>query len=518
MFKKLQLTFHLLTLYGLLGGGLLVLIGYCLFVIHRYDETIHAVDREQFPLSHAVTEIARHQLDQAMRFNEVLFFARIGEREKFEVSNEKFVQAGKRLADEILEGRNVAQKGMEMAESEARLKEIDAIKTLLKGIEKSHGDYEHLGALLIRAIYQYDFLSKSGSLAVGDHASAEEEANKHMAFLKSNLSALEDEGRRLEGGIKDVMERVKQLPQSLAIDSARQREQAFQRVLPLMVFALAGGLLLVFVIAGIQKEREQNRNAMTGRSLQLLTEAFGQLQHHVHRWEPVSQQLEQLLTLQQESLAPVVGEMQRGQRLAGGLLPLAEQMEQLIAAEQQALEQAGELIQQLNREAERLLESATESGRTIRHLKDVTMQINLLATNASAEAFRSEATRSFAVFSEEIKELARANLLLAEEITSRTEDAIKYIRADQLHAGQTRHRYVAVTELSAKEVALFAKMVDLIRQQPGIWDGVQEVVTGTHAALSGSAPLLEQAKQSRQGAQTQLQGLQDAVGSWPGGA
>ncbi|MBF0461191.1 MAG: hypothetical protein HQL87_07330 [Magnetococcales bacterium] len=516
MFKKLQLTFHLLILYGLSGIFLLLLSVYCLFVIYNYNETIHAVEREQFALSHTVTEMARHQLDQVLRFNEVLLFARMGDREKFEVSNEKYVQAGKRLGDEILEGRNMAQKGMEMARSEAKVKEIDAIKTLLKGIEKAHGDYEHLGALLIRGIYQYDFLSKSESFASGGPMLAEEEANKHMAFLKGNISSLEDETRRLEGGIKDVTERVKQLSQTVTIDSERQRNQAFNSVLPLTFFSLASGLLWIFFMVRMQKEREQSRNKLTGQALGLLSDALTRLSQVVQEWEPASQQLERRVTVHRESLGPVVTDLQQLVVLADAVLALTEQMHGLLGEEQQALEQADLLVQQLNKEAKKLLETETETGRAIRHLRDTCLQINLLATNASAEACRSEATRSFAVFAEEIKELARANVLGAEAITNRTDDAILHIRLDQQHTDQACRRLAGVVELARKDLELFGKMVAMIQKQPGMLRVVQGTVVEGYTSLQACQPLLEQAQAARQAAPLRIKMAQEAMGGWPG--
>ncbi|MBF0584725.1 MAG: hypothetical protein HQL80_10910 [Magnetococcales bacterium] len=518
MFKKLQLTFHLLTLYGLLGVFLVLLGGYCLFVIYQYNETIHTVDREQFPLSRVVTEITRHQLDQVLRFNEVLFFARIGDREKFEISNEKYVQAGKRFGDEILEGRNIAQKGIELASSEAKLKEIDAIKTLLKGIEKSHGDYEHLGALLIRNIYQYDFLSKSESFSTGGHASAEEEAAKHMDFMKANLSAMEDETRRLEGGIKDVMELVKRLPQTLAVDSVRQRNWVFQIVLPMTGFALVAGLVLVWIIARVQKDREQSKSRLMGHSLQLLSNALNSLQEIFQGWDPSSQKLDQVMVEQRERVDQMVAALQNLVLSSDNALPLVEQMRGLIGDEVHALGQAGLLIQQLNKGANLFLESATESGRMIRHLRDATAQINLLATNASAEAFRSDATRSFAVFTDEIKILARAAVLETETLVNRMEDAIVHIRAEQLHTGQTQRRFEYVTEISKKESEVFGKLADLMGQCATALRAVQGVVTGAQSNLHGSGALLERSKSARQLAHSHLKSAQDAVGGWPSGS
>ncbi|MBF0098887.1 MAG: hypothetical protein HQM04_06400 [Magnetococcales bacterium] len=517
MFKKMQLTVHLLTLYGVLIFFLLAVGGYGLWVIDRYDETIHAIDREQFPLSHIVTEMGRHQLDQVLRFNEVLFYARTADREKFEVSNEKFVQAGKRFSDEVLEGRNVAQKGMDLAHSEARVKEIDAIKTLLKGIEKSHSDYEHLGASLIRSIYQYDFLSKGEGFAVADPMSSEEEATKHLATVRGYLSGLEDEVRRLEGGIKDVTERVKLLPQTVALDSERQRDRFFYRVLPMMGFAMAAGMLILVIIIQVQKERETQRYRLLAQAVEQLGGGLQQLQIAVESHEPLSQQVQQVMGEQRPAVSRAFKEMQQMVLDADMLHILSGQMQDVVSQTVHGLQRMEGLIQSLHQDAERMLATESETGRALRQLKDSTLQINLLATNASAEAMRSEATRPFAVFSDGIKELAHINVTMAESIANRTYDTIRRIQLDQERAEQTQDRFGQLVGLLARERELFERMAVMMQQQPVLFRGVQEMVGGVNGAFQMGIPLLEQISGGWQMASARLKDVREMMGNWPKG-
>lgn len=504
MFKKLKLTYHLLILYGFLGVFMLSLCGYGLFVIRDYESTIATVDREQLPLARTVAEISRHQLDQTLRFNEILLYARISDREKYEISNERYVQAGKRMGDEILEGRNIAQRGIERADSESRLKELDTIKTLLKGIEKAHGDYEHLGALLIRGIYQYDFLLKNEFLTSGDHIAGEEEATKHITFMKTTLSALEDETRRLESGIKESMERVKQLSQTLAVDAKQQKERVYNRILPLLFFSLSGGLLLVFVTAKVYKDVEYIKSQLCGQSLAVLADVLTQFQNTFEVLGPSSKQLEKNFFLQDESFRSTTDNCREMARLSENNQQLAVNLHYLVAEKNDALEKTDALVNQLNDDAGDMLESGTETRRTVLSLKEIIAQISMLATNASAEAFRSDATRSFAIFTEEIRDLARSTVVVSDAISHRIDDAMKGIEADRLHVSQTQKSFLEVTELAKKEVLLFEKTSAAIQRQSALLKAVQGETMGAKEVLQANEKLLQQIKNIRDNVQSRV--------------
>lgn len=511
MFKRLRLTFHLFILYGFLCVFLLSLCGYALFVIRDYERTIVSVDREQLPLARIVAAISRHQLDQSLRFNEILMFARTGDREKFELSNEGYGQAGKRMGDDILEGRNLAQRGIDRAESEAWLKALDAIKTLLKGIEKAHGDYEHLGSLLIRSIYQYDFLSKNTHLVSGDLMAAEEEATKHVMFLRATLSALEDETRRLESGIKETAERVKQLSQTLAMDAKQKKESVFNFVLPLLFFAMSMGLLLVFAIDRIQKHRAYYQHQRIQGALTSLSDVLAQLQDTFQGFGPSSQQMEKNCSLQKESFGAAMTNLQEVMRLSQGNVQTFAQIQSLMAKKGTALEQTTLLVQALNKDASDMLESGEETERIVRNLKDTVGQMRMLATNASAEALRSEATHSFAIFTEEIKELAQTTVQVAETISSRMDRAIQGIQADRLHVSQTHQRFSDVVMLAGREAGLLNETVTVIQKQSDLMQDVQEAATHVNVALQTNDSLLEQIETVRSVTTPQLETANQVV-------
>ena len=511
MFKKFSLKVHLLILYGFLGLLLLSLCGYSLVIIASYEKAMRVLDREPLPLARTVAEISRHQLDQTLRFNEILMYARTSDREKFEISNEGFVQAGKRMGDEILEGRNFAQRGIEKADSESRLKELDAIKTLLKAIEKAHGDYEHLGALLIRGIYQYDFLLQKEYISSGDHIAAEEEATKHIVFVKTTLSALEDETRRLESGIKEAVERVKQLSQTMAVTAKQQKERAFNRILPLLFFALSMGLLLVFAILRIQKDREFSKNTLNNQSLGVLSQAMEKFQTTFQSLESSGSTSEQTDFFQKGSIDHAMAALQEMVYLSEGNVRQFDKIQAVVTEKKAALERTDLLVQQLNKDAGIMLVSGEEIERSVRTLKEGVGQIRMLATNASAEALRSESTRSFSVFTEEINKMAQSTVLISESIADHLDSSIKNIRADRLHASQTHQRFTDVVELARKEAELLTQTVTTIQKQFVLMKEIQSITNKMHVVLENKEALLEHMNTLKSQLQFHVEAAQDAL-------
>ena len=511
MFNKFSLKVHILILYGFLGLLLLSLCSYSLLTIASYEKAMLTLDREPLPLARTVAEISRHQLDQTLRFNEILLYARTSDREKFELSNEGYVQAGKRMGDEILEGRNFAQRGIEKAESESRLKELDAIKTLLKGIEKAHGDYEHLGALLIRSIYQYDFLLKKEYLASGDHISAEEEATKHITFVKTTLSALEDETRRLESGIKEAVERVKQLSQTMAAIAKQRKENAFNRILPLLFFALSMGLLLVFAVLNIQKGREFQKNKLNNQSLGVLSQAFEKFQTSFQSLDTSGSTSEQTGSVQKSTIDHAMAALQEMVHLSDSNVRQFDKIQSLVTEKKNALDRTGLLVQQLNQDAGTMLVSGEEIERAVRALKEGVGQIRMLATNASAEALRLESTRSFSIFTEEINKMAQSAVLSTESIANHLDSGIKNIRADRLHASQTQQRFSEVIELARKEADLFTQVVATIQKQSILTKEVQSVTNQLQEVLENKEASLERMNTLKSQLHLHVEAAQDAL-------
>ena len=496
MFRKMPLQFHLFFQYGLLSLLTLFLGIFALFMISDFERVILQVNRGKIPLSRSLGEIARHQLDQSMRFNEILIHAETGNREKFEIVNENFTQAGKRLEDELLEGRNLAQKGIEEADSEETLKTLDTIKTILKNIEKTHGDFQHLAAALIRNIYQFEFLTKEAQLTSGDHLSIEENQIRHLKFLKSELSAMEDETRRLEGLLKNAEEEIKKLSQTLAIDATRWKKQAFKIIIPLLTLFSLGGLLLTLAIIKIHQDRDQMNKKDASQVADRLIRVVSQLETQFNHQGTTGERVRTLAAEQDRHIESAIRDISEISRISLENNEASIKIETLMEERDRNLVQTRQLIVQLDANTGGFLKAEEETQRFVQTLKENLMQINILATNASAEAARSEATRSFIIFTDEIKDMAKKTVTISKTVSNQMADALETARADREQSQTTRknfdaleiitHKVSTVVNYLSKTVLLQSSLVKALRETAVLLDNTRQENRAVLETLVGS--------------------------------
>ena len=518
MLKRLKLSTHLLFLFVLLGGITAALCGYALYAIQMFEKTIHAVDRQDLALSNAMSEIARHQLEQTLRLNEVLLNARIGNREKFEISNEGYIQSGKRLADNLLEGRNLSQKGIDQAETEQLLKALDAIKTGIKEIEKSHADFEHLGSSLIRGIYQYEFLTRSSQLGSGDHLAAEESETQHLAFLKNTLSTLEDETRSMEGNIKDVVEKIKKLSQTLTLDATMRKKQAYKVLVPGLLTVLGLGLMFGLAIIKIHRDREQKTYQAVEESKVTLIRAVNQMRNASRTLDSTGEKIQENIAKQGEVFAKGAEEMHDLVRTAESNLHESALATTLMAEGEASIEQTNLWIGQINQDADKSLSLGEAMARTVRALRESVMQINLQATNASAEASRSEASRSFVVYTDEIKSVSRQALQESEKMSGLLETAVKDIQTGHEHARTTRRRFADIMQVIDRTRTVMTNLAEAIRKQSGLVRTVQQSTSAVQGSLDSNRFLLEELSNARATIRSQVSVARKTFGNWPLGS
>ncbi|MBF0109523.1 MAG: hypothetical protein HQL76_10130 [Magnetococcales bacterium] len=414
MLEKLRFTHHLQILFFAVALPVLAVLTIALMAAEEWTDTLNRLGGLDLPLSRIIGVAAREHLGQGIEFNKVLLNARIGNREKFELANDSFIQYGKRIGDTLLEGRNITQRRLEREGDPERMRAVDAIKTTLKEIEKLHGDFEHLAATLIRGIYQYEFLMKPELMKNGDHVAIEEEEARQVASLAKSLSAMEDETNRLENKIKDGIEQIEGLSQTLVADTASARI-SFYKILVSIIFSL----LAVLFFLGILIERIHERRALA-RETEYRT-LSGQVEETIRGVLPTIRRMEQMVQVvhdqKRQQSGWIVGmgkHLNAIQRMIEDNIATARGFQEQLNHREGLLRQAEKKITVLDREAREALIASRETVKVIRSLKNRLMQINMLTTHASAEAFRNEATRGFSVFTDDIREHAQKSAEEAE--------------------------------------------------------------------------------------------------------
>ncbi|MEO5350418.1 MAG: methyl-accepting chemotaxis protein [Magnetococcus sp. YQC-3] len=407
MFKNMKLSGQLTVVFLFF---LLTVMGMGLIVIqmnNRLEERLTRLDREDIPLALAVSEASRHQLEQVLRINEAFLFGETDDRNKFEVANEGFTNAGRRLNNVLVEARYVAQKGMERTNIDSEKRQLEQVKIIISDFQKIHADFEHLAGNTIRNIYKYRFLTKAGIITGNGNQTQVEAEQEYLKNLSGNISSLDDESKRLESKLKQAFDATRELARNLAVEAHRGHYVTWVSFILGMAFLAVGGLFLLVTIHGVHRKRLRHQ----AETLEKLA-------------APFRKKADLLLTSTQQisgtfqQLASSDDSRQDSMRALGSALTVLDGLAVNTAQATSAaavfaretgskVKSADGLIGNLREVAGRATTLCEQMQRNLQGLGNVAMQVNLLATSASAEASRSDASRGFAIFTDEIKGLSQ---------------------------------------------------------------------------------------------------------------
>ncbi|MBF0147983.1 MAG: hypothetical protein HQL84_17335 [Magnetococcales bacterium] len=515
MLAKLKFLHHLQILFVAVTVPVLVVLTVALLATESLTDKLQQLGREDLPLSRILADVAREQLGQSLKFNEVLLHARTGNREKFEIANDSFIQYGKRISDTLLEGRNIAQRGLEQNNDPARIREIDAIKTTFKEVEKLHGDYEHLGASLIRNIYQYEFLLRPELMHSGDHLAIEEEAAKQVELTAKSLSALEDETVRLENRIKEGVEQVEGLSQTLAVDTARNRMTIY-KVLVLSVFLMLVGVFSLGLI--VERIHEKRKGIQEAR----IREFIGRVDAAVQKMIPAAKKMEQVGT---DFLERQVQRGHRVNKMVHFLGQVHKTIEGNIASvkksheshehEKGLVRNVEKRVLTLDHESVEALVASRETMKIIRMLKNRLLQINMLTTNATAEATRNEATRGFAVFTDELREHARKSADETELVAELLEHHLGKVQNDTETMKGIRQGLDELTDRATYSGRIILDLKEPNERQLQQMEEIRVLLDGADLSLKQEKPVLDELLHSLNLLRLQLGTLHEASEQWP---
>ncbi len=418
MFKYISQRVQVLILFlfvsvsGVLGGTI------ALGVLHHRDNMLSDVKSRHLPLSNIIAEMSAQQITQVLRYNEILLFARTGNRERLEISNEAFINAGKQFVNIVIEGENIAQKGVEHARSAAERKTFGDIKTQLSELEKVHTDLQYQSSIIVRSIYQHDFLNRAKMLSAmnnPDQGAAQVDDSSHHMFIEKMFSRLEDETKLLENLLKNLRRTTESLPSPTFRKAASLSSWAWSGALPLLVVSFFGGLgILIIIWMTMESTRKKEQNTLREHS-SALHDTIDRLADSAR----VTDRAHQEISNNQEHQISVVSDLlavpdaAQAHAKTGHMAvdPRQTASEALVFAEN-ARQTAGVIIKRMQnlrksvREAGHNTEELQKLGEKLNHLA---IQIGVLATNASAEASKSADNSAFVHYADELRDLSKVS-------------------------------------------------------------------------------------------------------------
>ncbi|MEO5331843.1 MAG: hypothetical protein H7839_07445 [Magnetococcus sp. YQC-5] len=445
MLKNTKLSTHLLIVLCFVELVSLIMGTLMLRVTSRIEHRLIELDTQDLPLVLAVSEAARQQMDQTLRMNEVLLYAEMDDRQNFEIANEGYIHAGKRLTNVLIEARHISQKGLEAPESDAVRNQLERIKSVLGDLEKIHGSFEHLGGSIIRGQFKYRFLTKAGIITGNATQTLEEAEKEYLQILGKSISDLDDETKRLEGKLKEAFYVTKDLIQNLGVHARSEHKLAWTIFILSMVIFTIGGLVLLLAVYKIHEDKSQEiRNAIRKLAQPFREKADSLLKTSI-RLDQALTHLSQNSSQLTETSRHFVTTLTTLESLADQTAQSTVETKTLVNTNEHKVGDAKRSIQIFGEVSIRSRTWGEKLKKAASHLGQVMIQMNLMATSASAEASRLEATRSFIVFTNEIKELAQKALHSVEGIGEQAETSVMDL--------QTGHELVEKTSKTFQELA-----------------------------------------------------------------
>ncbi|MBF0421847.1 MAG: hypothetical protein HQL73_02520 [Magnetococcales bacterium] len=406
MLNKLTLTVQLAVLSAFMGLSVMVVAGFGYHMIGRSVHRFMDMDRQDMPLTLAVSEITRQQLDQVLRVNEAILYGEVEDRGKFEIANEGFINAGRRLNNSLVEARNIIQDSMENAESEEDKRRAEKIKNIFVDFQKTHSNFEHLSGATMRNIYKYRFLTKAEIVTGNSHRILVDVEKEYLKNLSANVSAINDETKHLESKLKLAFDVTRELSRHLGTETSKWYDFSGVIYGMLLVLSAGGGALLLRSIVIIQQQRSLDQ----ANTLRRIADPFRK-QHEIVR--TAAQNLHLVMTQMGKSddrrreviktlthaVTTVNNLNSESQRIIAELETHSERIKTRAENVDVAMANVKDLGGQMVVLCEKLLAQ-------MQLLNNMSIRVNLLATSASAESSRQETSRGYVVFTDEIKNLS----------------------------------------------------------------------------------------------------------------
>lgn len=580
--KTTTLSTRVIALVSFLLIMLLLVSAFALLTIHHLEQEVVEMAEEEIPLMRVVAKMTEYQLDQAMRFGEILQYGQFGVKDKFEEEIQDFLEAGQRLNDVIKEGRKLAQHGIEIAKTAAEQDSFERIMKSLEIIEKEHGDYEHHSEAMFQDIMihrlnetntskntqeahiesqqhcdgltlkqvqevlkQRQFYTKtidgswgeSTAVAVKRYQADHSELNNtgildtatcqvlmsHHHEIKGinaatppakpptaqeelleQLEIMEQETKHIEEEFEELLALVDQLTRTLTREAENEQQRAFAILIPLALFSVLGGLFIsVLVISTTVMPLKQ--------AIKTLSDGAEHVSVASQQIATTSEYLSDKVVEQASSVEQISASVEQVAQLSQHNNEVAAQGHSLIEQLNELIQQAETHIHDLNQSVNGLNAFGNQIGQTIKLLNDMAIQVNLLATNATVEATRHEASQGFGIFTAEIKNLSQKSVDRTREIDEFIDHARTDLKKGYELTENTQKTFSQVVLVVKQLTQLVAEIMTDSKQQAHSISEINTVMNTLGNVTHANASSAEESAAAGQSLNEQAQIMQTVV-------
>lgn len=501
-FKNMKLGTRIISLV-LLQIIMLIIVGiYALVQIHHLELEIDELSQENIPLIEDVGKILQKQLDQALRFGEILQYAHSNKKNKFEKGIENFLDAGKNMQEILKDGVSRSKAGVKLAKEhnkDEEEKEFKKILHLFQDIKLKHDSYErHCEELFV---FLEDDMNKKMMFTPGaeeGHSKstetghenlgneAENKVVKKITSINEAMEAIEHEVKVLEEELNEITEHIQVITRGLTEEAKEVQANAFRTLIILTLLStIAGGGFSIFVSI-ITARTVRNAVNSISNGAEEVTAASNDIAQ-------TSQDLADNATKQAASIEETSASLEGLASSSASNAENTKEANSLIHRSDSIVQSTTSYIDNLNHSSENMLSFSDKIAIIVRTFNDYANQLNILSTNATAEATRSEATKGFAVFTIEIKKLVGQLVEKAQEAGNLVDVTLRDIKKGFEISDSTRKDFAEISQISTKLKAIVENVNNASMEQDQSISEINIAVATISDVTQASAATSEEA-------------------------
>ncbi|KPA18212.1 conserved hypothetical protein, membrane [Candidatus Magnetomorum sp. HK-1] len=437
MIKKIKLK---IRIYGLVAFLLIVQSIVCitsLKIIYNMDDTVDEIGENLIPLIRVMAKATEQLLNQSLHFNMLLQYSKIYKKEEFKHEDSGFTESGKRFIDMLKEGKNIAQSCIKVSVTKKNKTDFEKIRDVLEILEKEHNEYEHKSEELISILYIKSFENehRAETVIMNDMMKPIERMKKETTTMKQELNK--------------GLELIDELTRIMLDNAHKKKAVAIEILIPMMFISIAGGFFLSISIARITVNQIQD-------SIHKMKEIAESASVGVDQIATTANDLAQSSVSQASSLEQISSSTSHINTLIQQNCQTSSETQQLIRNIDKNMTKAEISMQKLNLTIMESLESEKKAETLFNQLSDYNLQINLLATNASAEASRNESTQSFGIFTQKIDQASQNAHTINTNISDVLRNSLETIKKNFASARILRnvlHKISNMTETADNKIS-----------------------------------------------------------------
>jgi len=510
---KLKTRIYGLVIFLLVSMSIICLTS--LKIITDLGHTIKEIGEDDIPLVRVIAQCTEQLLNQSLHFNVLLQYAKIHNKEKFIHSRDGFIETGKRFVDLAKEGKAIAQEGIKISKDEHEKGDFEKILETLKMLEKEHSEFEHHSEEFIHVLYMKAFGDDLASYhdEKSDHAPSQHAASVahetdndlvDKEKMIQSIEQLEKETKSMKHELSRGLELADDLTRTLLDHAHHEQVVGMQILIPMMIISIVGGLLLSGFIAKTTVDTIQN-------STRNMKEVAATVSAASEQMAAAANELANSTVSQAERLAQISEDISSFNSSIQVNSQAATKTRNLIQNIDNVVVQADKAMKDLNAAIGHTMESEEKSGQLFGRLSDYNLQINMLATNATAEANRSEKSNSLGIFTQKIDKTAQEAHAINKEISNLINTSIEKVKKNAVAATNMRTVLKKIVNLTTKASQIIVTVTTSSQKQAKDINTIDQLIQSLNDVTQSNAAASEESSASSVSMANQVKFLNDIV-------